>query len=135
MLERSFGCLVSVLKRKIGEYHIHNWGVRRLFAFLRFCIYSNPNSVNAFECLKLVVWTIMAKNRSKWFENICTQLKATGNFNEIWLHFTINYKGKMEFSWAFYGFVLYTLAFFNFTLKNRQVRFKGILDILLVWFY
>lgn len=60
------------------------------------------------------------KNRSKWFENICTQLKATGNFNEIRLHFTINYKGKMEFSWAFYGFVLYSLSFFNFTLKKRD---------------
>lgn len=53
MLERSFGCLVSVLKRKIGEYHIHNWGVRRLFAFLRFCIYSNPNSVNASETSRM----------------------------------------------------------------------------------
>lgn len=39
---------------------------------------------------------------------------------------------KWNFHELFYGFVLYSLPFFNFTLKKRQVRFKGILDILLV---
>lgn len=90
-----------------------------MFAFLRFCIYSNPNAVDAFECLKLVVWTRIATkieaNDSKIFARNWRQPETSMKLDFTLLSIT---REKWNFHELF--MVLYYIPFLFSTLLLKK---------------